>query len=182
LAQITRRLAAKPFKPESRGPAYGPEQRHQKGRKMRSKWVASAICAAAIGCHALAAQTSGATAGAIVIEVKSLSTDSGTVYCDLFAGEKGFPNKPALAARRLSAKPRNGSATCTFTNVPVGRYAVAVWHDVDGDGKLDANFIGIPKEPVGSSNNAKGTMGPPRFRDAAFEVSGREVRQVIRLG
>jgi uncharacterized protein (DUF2141 family) len=53
-----------------------------------------------------------------------------------------------------------------------GTYAIAVYHDENSNGKLDSNFIGIPREGVGFSNNAKGHMGPPKFDAAAFRFSG----------
>ena len=39
------------------------------------------------------------------------------------------------------------------------------------NGKMDTNFLGIPKEPVAISNNAKGKFGPPKYKDAKFMIS-----------
>jgi uncharacterized protein (DUF2141 family) len=50
---------------------------------------------------------------------------------------------------------------------------VAVFHDENGNGKLDRNFIGIPKEGVGASNNRRHAMGPPTWDESKFAVSGR---------
>jgi uncharacterized protein (DUF2141 family) len=58
---------------------------------------------------------------------------------------------------------------------------VAVWHDADGDGELDSNFLGLPREPVGASNNATGRFGPPSFDDAAFDYRSATLRQTIRV-
>jgi uncharacterized protein (DUF2141 family) len=66
----------------------------------------------------------------------------------------------------------NGHATCQFENIPSGTYAVSVFHDENSNGKLDTNFLGIPREGVGASNNAKGHLGPPKFSAAAFHHSG----------
>jgi uncharacterized protein (DUF2141 family) len=65
-----------------------------------------------------------------------------------------------------------GVAVFTFKGVAPGTYAVAVYHDENGNGKIDSNFMGIPKEKTGASNNAKGKMGPPKFQEAKFVVSG----------
>jgi uncharacterized protein (DUF2141 family) len=43
-------------------------------------------------------------------------------------------------------------------------------HDENGDGKLERNFLGVPKEGVGASNDARGRMGPPKWKDARFEL------------
>lgn len=67
----------------------------------------------------------------------------------------------------------------TFENVAPGTYAVKIFQDVDGDGKMGTNALGIPNEPFGFSNNAMGNFGPPSFKQAAFEVGKEPV--VIRL-
>ena len=59
----------------------------------------------------------------------------------------------------------------TFENIPEGTYAVSIFHDENNNDKLDSNFIGIPKEDYGCSNNAKGFMGPPKWKDAKFELN-----------
>ena len=60
--------------------------------------------------------------------------------------------------------------TFRFEGLKAGRYAVAMYHDVDGDESLDTNMLGIPREPYGFSNNAVGRFGPPSFDDAAVVV------------
>jgi len=56
------------------------------------------------------------------------------------------------------------------TSLPPGTYAVSVYEDLNGNHKLDGNILGIPREPVGASNNPRGRMGPPHFNDCAFRV------------
>ena len=51
-----------------------------------------------------------------------------------------------------------------------GVYAISIFHDENDNGQLDSNFIGIPSEPYGFSNNAKGMFGPPSFDDCRFEL------------
>lgn len=65
--------------------------------------------------------------------------------------------------------------------LPPGRYAVSVYLDENGNHKLDSGFFGIPREPVGASNNPKPRMGPPRFRDCAFELGSASRTISIRL-
>jgi 4,4'-diapolycopenoate synthase len=48
---------------------------------------------------------------------------------------------------------------------------VAAYLDENGNGKLDHNLLGIPREPVGASNNPTGRFGPPRFSDCVFSLS-----------
>lgn len=65
--------------------------------------------------------------------------------------------------------------------LPPGRYAVSVYLDENGNHKLDSGLFGIPREPVGASNNPKARMGPPRFRDCAFELGSASRTISIRL-
>ena len=56
-------------------------------------------------------------------------------------------------------------------SLPAGSYGFQVYHDLDGNGEMKTNFIGIPKEPTGVSHGAKGKFGPPKFKDAAVDVA-----------
>ena len=73
------------------------------------------------------------------------------------------------------------AAQADFTGLAPGRYAVKAFHDVNGDGKMAANPFGVPTEPYAFSNNAKGMMGPPKWTDAAFEVTAGQNTHVITL-
>jgi uncharacterized protein (DUF2141 family) len=56
-----------------------------------------------------------------------------------------------------------------FADLPAGFYAVSVFHDENMNEKLDKNFMGVPKEGYGASNNPKKKMGPPNFDEAKFQ-------------
>lgn len=65
------------------------------------------------------------------------------------------------------------AGTSTFEyELPAGQYAVGIFHDVNLNNKMDNNFLGLPKEQYGFSNNARALFGPPSFEDAAFELNG----------
>ena len=65
----------------------------------------------------------------------------------------------------------SGKATVTYYGLKDGVYAVAMIHDENANGKLDTNFIGIPTEGIGVSNNPRLT-GAPGFDEAKFKISG----------
>lgn len=110
----------------------------------------------------------------IHVEISGLRNDKGQMLCALFSSAEAFPKKPERAAARLTSKIVDRRATCDFTGVAPGTYAVSVVHDENSNGKMDTNFIGIPREGVGASNDAKGHMGPPKFSAASFRYeSGR---------
>lgn len=99
----------------------------------------------------------------------------------LHDGAKGFPSKRKPIIER-SAKATSEGTTISFPNLTEGTYAVTIYHDENGDHELDTNFFGIPKEGLGVSNNAKGSMGPPSFKDAAIQVSDIDINIEISIG
>ena len=66
-------------------------------------------------------------------------------------------------------------------NVPPGTYAAQAFHDENGNGELDRNILGLPKEAMGFSNDAPMRMGPPRFDSAAFTVQPKDTAIRFRL-
>lgn len=114
------------------------------------------------------AQSTESRENVIRLEIDGLHSDRGQVLCALFSSAADFPKKPDKALAHDKSTILNGHATCQFQSIPSGTYAVSVFHDENSNGKLDTNFLGIPREGVGASNNAKGHLGPPRFSAAAF--------------
>lgn len=81
-----------------------------------------------------------------------------------------FPNcQNDPAARRLKVPAT--APTLDFGKVGAGRYAIALIHDENANGKLDKRLM-IPREGFGFSQDAPVVMGPPRFDSAAFPVNG----------
>jgi uncharacterized protein (DUF2141 family) len=60
------------------------------------------------------------------------------------------------------------SAVLTFEKIPFGEYAIKIYHDEDNDNELNSNFLGMPTEEYGFSNNARGSFGPASWDDAKF--------------
>ncbi|CAL1690291.1 hypothetical protein MMB232_00413 [Brevundimonas subvibrioides] len=78
--------------------------------------------------------------------------------------------------------PRNGPVTSVvIPGLAPGRYAVAAFHDTDGNGDLTLWPIGVPKEAYGFSNDARGRFGPPPFDAAAIDVPARGARGAFTL-
>lgn len=117
--------------------------------------------------------------GAITVVVKGLASDDGRVSAALFKSAKGWPNAAAKAVKVAIAPIKGKSATFVFDRVPYGQYAFAIVHDENVNGKMDYNIVGIPKEGYAFSNNAKGTFGPAKFKDAKFKLAGPKMSQTI---
>ncbi|MEO6911287.1 MAG: aldehyde dehydrogenase family protein, partial [Edaphobacter sp.] len=100
----------------------------------------------------------------------------------VFSSADGFPNVPEKSLLHGFIPVTSPAANHQPINLGLlapGRYAVAVYLDVNGNHKLDKRFLGIPKEPVGASNNPKGHMEPPHFNECSF-IHGSEA-QVIAI-
>lgn len=105
----------------------------------------------------------------VTVTVTDVGGQKGEIMAALFASEKSFPNDPKAAYKVAKATATGGKAVLQFEQVPPGKYAIALFHDVNGDGKLNTNLIGIPKEGYGVSNNVKNLFSGPSFRQSAFE-------------
>ncbi|WP_238974566.1 DUF2141 domain-containing protein [Pelodictyon luteolum] len=113
-----------------------------------------------------------AETGSITVSVSGLSNENAGCIIALFNEKKGFPAKTARAARTLTIP--SGVTSARFDAVPYGTYALTIFHDRNGNGRLDANFLGMPKEGVGTSNNPRTSFGPPSFNDASFLLDAPE--------
>jgi len=106
----------------------------------------------------------------------------GQMACALFWENKGFPRKHRRALRRTWVDVEGDTVTCVFKRTGLGDYAASVFVDTNGNGKLDTNAIGSPKEPWGVSQNAKSKrFGPPLYKDAKFTYRGAAVTIPIEL-
>ena len=117
----------------------------------------------------------------LVVEVTGLKDDQGSVQVALHASEDGFPTRPEKAIRQASVPISGGRARVVFEGLAPGGYAVAAYHDENGDGRLDTGFLGIPSEGLAASNDARGFMGPPSFEKARVEVAPGETRITVRV-
>jgi uncharacterized protein (DUF2141 family) len=115
----------------------------------------------------------------INVTVTNIQSTEGFVGCALFpaTAAETFPLDLTKATPQR-AKSTDGVWRCTFPNLPAGSYAVSAAHDVNGNGKPDKNFVGIPTEPWAVSNNVRPTLRPPKFAEAAFTVTADEVKDI----
>jgi uncharacterized protein (DUF2141 family) len=92
----------------------------------------------------------------LTVKVSGAGT-GGQIVAALYAASDGFSGFDTKKAAAVQMAPvAGGGATITFTGLKPGKYSVSAFHDADKDGKLKTNFIGMPKEAVGVSNNPGG--------------------------
>ncbi len=109
-------------------------------------------------------------AEAITVVVTGIEAEGGEIGCALYRGPEGFPMDDSLATVQWQAA-RPGGVECSFDGLAPGAYAVAVSHDFNGNQRTDTNFLGIPTEPWGVTNNVRPMLRAPRFEEAAVELS-----------
>jgi len=118
----------------------------------------------------------------IHVKILGIRNSAGTVACALFESPDGFPaDYLRFATNIMVIKVRSEQARCDFEDIAPGTYALAVVHDENMNGKLDANWVGIPTEGYGFSNDAKGLLGAPSFSAASFPYDGQNLNMTISL-
>lgn len=103
------------------------------------------------------------------VTVTNVKETKGTILVALFNNEKDFLKKKVDS---LKVKVSGNQAIVTFEKLEPGEYAVSAIHDLNDNRTLDTGFMGIPKEPYGFSNDARGRFGPASYEQAKFAVKG----------
>lgn len=133
--------------------------------------------AAILAAFAAAAVTAQAPAPATLsMTFTGIDAKQGRIMLALYdeAGWNG--GKPIRAA---VADVTGDAAALSIADLPAGRYGAKIFHDVNGNGKMDTNPFGMPVEPFAFSNNARGAMGPAKWDDAAFTLDAAGTAQTI---
>jgi uncharacterized protein (DUF2141 family)/uncharacterized membrane protein len=120
-----------------------------------------------------------ATAADLRVDIQGVPAVGGRVLAALFNRAEDFPRGKAIAAN--FADTAGPTASILFTDLAPGEYAVAAYHDENGNGRLDTNLVGQPIEAFGFSRDASGAMGPPRFADAAVKLDAAGLAIKINL-
>ncbi len=119
--------------------------------------------------------------GTITVHISGMKNLPGMFGVSLYNSKKGFPGKHEQACASSMKTMSSNDDTVVFDHLPYGSYAVSVMHDENNNGKLDTNWIGIPKEGVGVSNNPKIGMGGPKFDDSVFTLDKKELEVTIAI-
>ncbi len=114
----------------------------------------------------------------ITVNISNFDTNEGKVMVALYDSETTFLKTPQKGTIGVI---ENKMSTVTFKKIPDGIYAISVFHDENNNGKLETNFLGIPKEDTGTSNNAPARFGPPKWKDAKFEMKNKSITLDIKL-
>lgn len=142
----------------------------------------AALCAVLVFANLPATAFAQPSCPGIHVKILNIKNSTGAVACALFESPAGFPTEFLVSATNIMMiKIKDTQARCDFEDIPPGRYALAVIHDENMNGKLDTSRAGVPTEGYGFSNDAKAFLSAPSFRAASFPYDGRNVDLTIRL-
>ena len=117
--------------------------------------------------------------GTIIITIKGIENKDGIMMVALFNEEDKFLKVPSYSQEIPISD--EIEIEVIFEKIPYRKYAVSIYHDLNENGDLDSNMIMIPKEPIGFSNDYFPKFGPPKFKNAAFDFSQKELRMTVNL-
>ena len=116
------------------------------------------------------------------ITIQNIQKAEGKIMIAVFKGEANFLEDDKDIASKIALVEKTGELTVVFPNLPFGNdYSVAVYHDVNGNEKLNTNLFGVPTEPYGFSNNARSKWGAPKYNVARFELNELTKNMVIQV-
>lgn len=119
--------------------------------------------------------------GKIKVEVLNIQSYSGSIQIKLYNSEENYKNASANPYKCKIIKADGNQTQVTFDDLPYGKYAVVILHDVNNNGKLDKNFIGKPTEPYAFSRNFKPNNKKPDFDDISFDLDADFLRCNVKL-
>jgi len=114
----------------------------------------------------------------LIIHITGFENSNGIAKVALVNSKKNFKAKTPFKGYKLNII--NNQVIKTI-HLPYGEYAIKVYHDENCNNELDTRIFGIPKERYGFSNNARGTIGPPEYKDAAFILDSPEKKITITI-
>ena len=115
--------------------------------------------------------------GTLTVEFTGLKSDEGSLVFAMWSGPENWLLDGAI--REGSVAIENGRSQLELSGLLYGEYAISVFHDRNANGKLDTGMFRIPKEPIGTSNDAKARFGPPKYDDARFMLDQPELTITI---
>ena len=108
-----------------------------------------------------------AHASDLTVEVQGLKDGKGRVLVAVYDRSDDFLQKPV---RTSAVGAGAGKVQVVIHDLPAGEYALSAFKDDNGNGKLDANPVGMPIEPYGFSNDAAGSYGPPSYKASLIQL------------
>ncbi|MBD2504429.1 DUF2141 domain-containing protein [Anabaena azotica] len=139
---------------------------------MIQKWTVSVMLMATLGNLGWLLSAKASFNSKLTVEIEGLKNKQGQVCASIFSSSQGFPSDRKRVLQRQCTQISETPLILTFDNLKAGSYAVAAIQDLNGDGTLNRNSLGMPVEPFGFSRNPTVSNSAPKFGDAAFILAG----------
>ncbi|MEI6411294.1 MAG: DUF2141 domain-containing protein [Bacteroidota bacterium] len=111
---------------------------------------------------------------ALNLIISHITHTTGQINIAIYDRQDAFMNHQKARVLRAVAVEKVGSLQISVPDLPVGNYAVSCYHDINGNGKLDTNWLGIPTEPYGFSNNVRPKFRAPNWDEAKIYWNGSD--------
>jgi uncharacterized protein (DUF2141 family) len=119
--------------------------------------------------------------GVLTVKVANVKEFKGSIRMAVYNNEKFFLSETQVFCGAITPLAPETSPTLSCDKLPFGQYAVAVYHDLNNNNKMDKNALGIPTEPYAFSNNVGVKWRSPKFADAVFVLSNAKQELTISL-
>jgi len=119
--------------------------------------------------------------GNMEINITGLRSSKGKISINLFNKPDGFPDDPMKSFGWKTVKIVPDTVVIVFEDLPYGNYAVSVLHDENSNGKMEKNFLGIPREGFAFSNNYAPRIKSPSFSDAMITLKNSKMKTSLTM-
>ncbi|MEL7120946.1 MAG: DUF2141 domain-containing protein [Bacteroidota bacterium] len=124
-------------------------------------------------CIALSLSNMSATKGTLSIEIENIKTSEGTIWLGIYDSEKNFLVKEQAIVEGYEVN-QSGNMLIEIDGLDFGAYAIALFHDQNGNGVMDQNILGIPSEPFAFSKKPKSKWRKPKFSEVSFHFESNK--------
>ncbi|XOV66076.1 MAG: DUF2141 domain-containing protein [Fluviicola sp.] len=113
----------------------------------------------------------------LTVEITHIKNKKGRVEIGLYNSYKNFP-KVGKQYKKARVKPEGNTLKYKFTGLKSGKYALAIYHDENGDKKCNKNIIGIPTEAYAFSRNFRPSLSAPSFSDCSISLKSARLIKI----
>lgn len=114
------------------------------------------------------------------VKVTGVETFSGTIYIGIYSSEATYMVEEK-AIELVMVPVESMDVSYLFEGLQAGNYAITLFQDLNSNKVIDKNFFGVPNEPYGFSNNARGIISTPTYEETSFYYSGDSVSMNIKI-
>lgn len=111
------------------------------------------------------------------LTVSNIDPIEGNIYIAIYDSDDTYMDIEKTAYREI-VKVTSETQSILLDDIAAGEYAIAIFQDLNGNGELDTKGMGMPVEPFGFSNDARGKFGPPKFKNAMFTFPNENEIQI----